>query len=206
MAHYFYLAPEILLPFSPLPSKEFELIRRKARDLWQDESRWSAASVTTYSGSYHKKQLDEATCMRLAQRVGQPQFQYKQTPLPANFAYSTLPYQAGSQEATHGKVVLNQWVTALWGNYMTLHTEAHQIWGSEALFPTPLDYKMLREFPGVKPKKPGYNLLLSYKTRGKNLLKQLRRQWDYESKFGSSEDSETDRYSDYGRKSVRILN
>lgn len=78
MAHYFYLAPEILLPFSPLTSKEFELIRCKARDLWQDESRWSAASVTTYSGSYHEKQLEEATCKRLAQRVGQLQFEHKQ--------------------------------------------------------------------------------------------------------------------------------
>ncbi|KAL6086064.1 hypothetical protein STEG23_038339 [Scotinomys teguina] len=78
MSHFFYLVPEVLLPFSPLPSKEFELIRRKARDLWRDEARWTASSVTTYSGSYRQKQLDEATCNRRAQRPGQQQFVYKQ--------------------------------------------------------------------------------------------------------------------------------
>lgn len=77
MSHFFYLAPEILLPFSPLTSKEFELIRRKARELWQDETQWSASSVTTYAGSYRGKQLDETACHRLVQRGGQPQFQYK---------------------------------------------------------------------------------------------------------------------------------
>lgn len=77
MTHFLYLTPEILLPFSPLTSTEFELIRRKAQQLWQDETRWSASSMTTYSGSYREKQLDEATCNRLAQRVGQPQFEYK---------------------------------------------------------------------------------------------------------------------------------
>lgn len=77
MTHFLYLTPEIPLPFNPLTSTEFELIRRKAQQLWQDETRWSAASMTTYLGSYREKQLDEATCNRLAQRVGQPQFEYK---------------------------------------------------------------------------------------------------------------------------------
>lgn len=78
MSHFFYLAPEILLPFSPLTSKEFEVIRRKARELWEDESQWSASSVTTYSGSYRQKQLDEAPSIRLAQRAGQRPYEYKQ--------------------------------------------------------------------------------------------------------------------------------
>ncbi|XP_011246794.1 uncharacterized protein C4orf51 homolog isoform X1 [Mus musculus] len=103
MTHFLYLTPEILLPFSPLTSTEFELIRRKAQQLWQDETRWSASSMTTYSGSYREKQLDEATCNRLAQRVGQPQFEYKPTPLPGSSAYNTLPGHAGSQEAADGK-------------------------------------------------------------------------------------------------------
>ncbi|XP_027260726.1 uncharacterized protein C4orf51 homolog [Cricetulus griseus] len=103
MSHFFYLAPEILLPFSPLTSKEFEMIRRKARELWQEETQWSASSVTTYSGSYRQKQLDEATCNRLAQRAGQQQFEYKQTPLLGSSASITLPGQAGSQEAADGK-------------------------------------------------------------------------------------------------------
>ncbi|XP_005345444.1 uncharacterized protein C4orf51 homolog [Microtus ochrogaster] len=98
MSHYFYLAPEVLVPFSPLTSKEFELIRRKARELWQDETRWSASSVTTYAGSYRGKQPDEAACHRLAQRAGQQQFEYKPTPLPSCSAYGALPDQAGSQE------------------------------------------------------------------------------------------------------------
>ncbi|OBS67910.1 hypothetical protein A6R68_03550 [Neotoma lepida] len=53
----------------------------------------------------------------------------------------------------------------------------------------------LKVVAGVKPKKPGFELLMNYRTRGKNLLKQFGQQWDYESKFGSSEDSEADRYS-----------
>ncbi|MEJ1286157.1 hypothetical protein NN561_017161 [Cricetulus griseus] len=73
---------KVVDPFSkkdcPLTSKEFEMIRRKARELWQEETQWSASSVTTYSGSYRQKQLDEATCNRLAQRAGQQQFEYKQ--------------------------------------------------------------------------------------------------------------------------------
>ncbi|CAO2611277.1 Uncharacterized protein C4orf51 homolog [Lemmus lemmus] len=78
--------------------------------------------------------------------------------------------------------------------------QAHQIWGFEA--PRLTDYRDLC----VKPPKPGSELLRNYRTRGKNLLKQLR-QWDNESKFGSSEDSEMDRYSsDYSGGSPLLLN
>nr|XP_048306217.1 uncharacterized protein C4orf51 homolog isoform X2 [Myodes glareolus] len=144
MSHFFYLAPEILLPFSPLTSKEFELIRRKARELWQDETQWSASSVTTYAGSYRGKQLDEAACRRLVRRGGQPQFQCKPTPLPSCSAYGALPGQAGSQEAADGKGG-HPGVPRLSQNSMphVKHKVAHQIWGSEAPCPTPLDYRTL---------------------------------------------------------------
>ncbi|XP_050017537.1 uncharacterized protein C4orf51 homolog [Alexandromys fortis] len=205
MSHYFYLAPEVLVPFSPLTSKEFELIRRKARELWQDETRWSDSSVTTYAGSYRGKQPDEAACHRLAQRAGQQQFEYKPTPLPSRSAYGALPGQAGSQEPADCKGGLPG-VPRLSQN-TTLHVKhkvAHQIWGSEAPCLSPPDYRTLC----MKPPKPAFELLMNYRTRGKNLLKQLQRQqWDYESKIGSSEDSEMDRYSsDYSAGSSLIHN
>nr|XP_021491308.1 uncharacterized protein C4orf51 homolog [Meriones unguiculatus] len=103
MSHYYYLAPEVLLPFSPLTSEEFDLIRRKAREQWQDETKWSAASVTTYSGSYREKQLDEATCKQLAQRLGQKQLECKQILLPNSFGDSTLSSQAAPLKAADGK-------------------------------------------------------------------------------------------------------
>ncbi|KAM4834298.1 uncharacterized protein C4orf51 homolog isoform 1-T1 [Thomomys bottae] len=71
MSHFFYLSPEILVPFSPLTSQEFELIRSKARASWQDESRWSRSCVTTYSGSYREKQLDESKWSRCSPNVSQ---------------------------------------------------------------------------------------------------------------------------------------
>ncbi|XP_057609317.1 uncharacterized protein C4orf51 homolog [Chionomys nivalis] len=207
MSHYFYLAPEVLLPFSPLTSKEFELIRRKARELWQDETRWSASSVTTYAGSYRGKQPDEAACHRLAQRAGQQQFEYKPTPLPSRSAYGALPGQAGSQEPADCKGGLPGVPRP--SQNTTLHVKhkvAHQIWGSEAPCLSLPDYRTLCKC--MKPPKPGFELLMNYRTRGKNLLKQLQRQqWDYESEIGSSEDSQMDRYSsDYSAGSSLILN
>ncbi|XP_052585507.1 uncharacterized protein C4orf51 homolog [Peromyscus californicus insignis] len=192
MSHFFYLAPEILLPFSPLTSEEFELIRHKARELWQEETRWTASSVTTYSGSYGQKQLDEATCNRLAQRPGQQQFEYKRTPLLGSSAYSNLPGQAGSQKAADGKGGLSDVARPSEHTPLNVkHRVAHQIWGYEAPYLSFPDYRILR----AKPKKPGFDLLMNYRTRGEKLLKHLGRQWDYESKFGSSEDSEGDRNS-----------
>uniref|UniRef100_A0A8C2M846 RIKEN cDNA 1700011L22 gene n=2 Tax=Cricetulus griseus TaxID=10029 RepID=A0A8C2M846_CRIGR len=201
MSHFFYLAPEILLPFSPLTSKEFEMIRRKARELWQEETQWSASSVTTYSGSYRQKQLDEATCNRLAQRAGQQQFEYKQTPLLGSSASITLPGQAGSQEAADGKGGLPDIARHSPGTQLNVkHKVAHQIWGSESPCPTLPCHRTFRKC--VKPPKPGLELLMNYRSRGKKLLKQLQGQWDYESKPISSEDSEADQYPEYRKVSV----
>uniref|UniRef100_A0A8C6RTP0 RIKEN cDNA 1700011L22 gene n=1 Tax=Nannospalax galili TaxID=1026970 RepID=A0A8C6RTP0_NANGA len=175
MSHFFYLTPEILLPF------KFESIRHRARALWQDETRWSDSSATTNSGSYKEKQLDESTSNRLARRAG-PQ----KMPLMKSSVYS--PYHAGSQEAADGK----GWYMVSSSKHSPFQfSPAHQIWGTEAQSPAPLNYKK----PCVRPKKPSFEILMGYKSRGKKLLKQFQRQWDYESKFGSSEDSEADRYS-----------
>ncbi|XP_073748419.1 uncharacterized protein C4orf51 homolog isoform X2 [Callorhinus ursinus] len=71
MSHFFYLTPQIVLPLSPLTSREFDLIRRKAGASWQKETRWSDSSVTTYTGSYWKKQLDKSTSSRFSFKAGQ---------------------------------------------------------------------------------------------------------------------------------------
>ncbi|EDL92315.1 LOC498933 [Rattus norvegicus] len=196
MSHFLYLAPEIQLPFSPLTSTEFELIRRKARELWQNEARWSTSSVTTYSGSYREKQLDEASCHRLAQRFGQPHFEYKPAPLPGGSAYNALPGQAGSQEAADGKGRLPDITSPSQDSTLNIkHKVAHQSWSSGTSRPTCLAYRPRHLSPSSKPKRPGFELLMSYRNRGRKLLRQLQRQWDYENKLGSSDDSDTDRFS-----------
>ncbi|XP_059780322.1 uncharacterized protein C4orf51 homolog [Balaenoptera ricei] len=96
MSHFFYLTPQILLPFSPLTSQEFDLIRLKAGASWQNETRWSDSSVTTYAGSYRKKQLDDSTCGQL--QAGQHWPECNQMSLPNCFAR-----RAGLQETTDVK-------------------------------------------------------------------------------------------------------
>ncbi|XP_059954143.1 uncharacterized protein C4orf51 homolog [Mesoplodon densirostris] len=96
MSHFFCLTPQILLPFSPLTSQEFDLIRLKAGASWQNETRWSDSSVTTYAGSYRKKQLDDSTCGRL--QAGQHWSEGNQMSLPNCFAR-----RAGLQETTDVK-------------------------------------------------------------------------------------------------------
>ncbi|XP_053756679.1 uncharacterized protein C4orf51 homolog [Panthera pardus] len=81
MSHFFYLTPQIILPFSPLTSQEFDLIRRMAGISWQNEARWSHSSVTTYAGSYRKKQLDESTRSRFSLKAGQHWPECNQAPL-----------------------------------------------------------------------------------------------------------------------------
>ncbi|KAB0405518.1 hypothetical protein E2I00_002671 [Balaenoptera physalus] len=100
MSHFFYLTPQILLPFSPLTSQEFDLIRLKAGASWQNETRWSDSSVTTYAGSYRKKQLDDSTCRRL--KAGQHWPECNQMSLPNCFAR-----RAGLQETTDVKTKCN---------------------------------------------------------------------------------------------------
>ncbi|XP_061047020.1 uncharacterized protein C4orf51 homolog [Eubalaena glacialis] len=100
MSHFFYLTPQILLPFSSLTSQEFDLIRLKAGASWQNETRWSDSSVTTYAGSYWKKQLDDSTCGRL--QAGQHWPECNQMSLTNCFAR-----RAGLQETTDVKAKCN---------------------------------------------------------------------------------------------------
>ncbi|ELW70055.1 hypothetical protein TREES_T100000574 [Tupaia chinensis] len=97
MSHILYLTPQILLPFSPLTSQEFDLIRRKAGVSWQNETRWSNSSPTTYTGSYRKKQLDDSPRSRFSLRAGQHE---PEMALPNSSARRPLLCWAGSQETT----------------------------------------------------------------------------------------------------------
>ncbi|XP_049708779.1 uncharacterized protein C4orf51 homolog [Elephas maximus indicus] len=104
MSHYFYLTPQVVLPFSPLTSEEFDLIRHKAGASWQDETQWTKSSLTTYTGSYRKKKLDESTWSRLF-KAGPQEPECKQMSLPNSSAYNPPLYRAGTQETTDVKDV-----------------------------------------------------------------------------------------------------
>ncbi|XP_019651968.1 uncharacterized protein C4orf51 homolog [Ailuropoda melanoleuca] len=105
MSH-FYLTPQIALPFSPLTSQEFDLIRRKAGASWQKETRWSDSSVTTYTGSYRKKQLDESTSSRFSFKAGQHQPECNQISSPSS-AFSPTVCRPGLRETTDAKALTN---------------------------------------------------------------------------------------------------
>ncbi|XP_004411827.1 PREDICTED: uncharacterized protein C4orf51 homolog [Odobenus rosmarus divergens] len=107
MSHFFYLTPQIVLPFSPLTSPEFDLIRRKAGASWQKETRWLDSSVTTYTGSYRKKQLDKSTSSRFSFKAGQHRPECNQISSP-NSAFSPTVCRAGSRETTDAKSVLQE--------------------------------------------------------------------------------------------------
>ncbi|XP_036621580.1 uncharacterized protein C4orf51 homolog [Trichosurus vulpecula] len=59
MADFFFLAPEIVLPFSPLSSEQFNKIRFAAEKSWKNETQWSDRCPTTYGAYYRRKKLDE---------------------------------------------------------------------------------------------------------------------------------------------------
>nr|XP_037848604.1 uncharacterized protein C4orf51 homolog [Chlorocebus sabaeus] len=193
MSHFFYLTPQILLPFSPLTSQEFDLIRRKAGASWQDETRWSDSSMTTYIGSYRKKQLDKSACSRFSFRAGQHQPECKQMSLPNSSACRLLCW-AGTQETTDVKGLFPEITRPFKKSFDVKHGVAHQIWDFGDCFPTPPNYGKYC----VRPKKLAQEALINYSRRGKGVLKHLHGRCDSESKVGSSEDSEADRYSDYG--------
>ncbi|XP_062963555.1 LOW QUALITY PROTEIN: uncharacterized protein C4orf51 homolog [Cynocephalus volans] len=194
MSH-FYLTPQILRPFSPLTSQESDLIRHKAGASWRKETQWSDSSVRTYSGCYRKKQLDESTCSWFSFRAGQHEPGYKQMSLPNSSAFNSLLYQAGSPETTDVKGKLFPDITRpLEKSLDVKHGVAHQIWCFDDFSRAPPNYKK----SCVRPKKQALETLINYSRRGKNFLMGLQGQCDSESKVGSSQDSEADRYSDYG--------
>ncbi|KAL2780940.1 uncharacterized protein WCI35_009384, partial [Daubentonia madagascariensis] len=195
MSHFFYLTPQILLPFSPLTSQEFDLIRRKAGASWQNETQWSDSSVTTYAGSYRKKQLDKFTCSHFSFRAGQHEPECKQRSLPNSSAWNLPLCQAGTQKTTDVKGLFPDITRPSKMSFDVKHEVAHQIWGFGDFSRVPPNYNK----SCVRPKKPALGTLMNYSQQGKDIPKWLQRQCDSDSKVGSSEDSETDRYSDYGR-------
>ncbi|KAI4536041.1 hypothetical protein MG293_013433 [Ovis ammon polii] len=168
MSHFFYLTPQIPLPFSPLTSQEFDVIRQKAAASWQDEARWSDLSVTTYTGSYRKKQLDESTGGRL--RAGQPwperhkAFQIAKTILKAEMSLGYFPIgdlvwmalpncfagRAELQETTDAKGLLPHITSSFKNSSIVKHGVAHQILSG--------DFPPARPPPGYE--RPSNSLLL----------------------------------------------
>nr|XP_044986786.1 uncharacterized protein C4orf51 homolog [Jaculus jaculus] len=73
------------------------------------------------------------------------------------------------------------------------HKVAHQIWGFSNLPSVSPIYGKLY----MRPKQPDFDILMNYKSSRTNFLKQLQRHRESESKLGSWEDSEVDRYPDY---------
>ncbi|XP_047712697.1 uncharacterized protein C4orf51 homolog [Prionailurus viverrinus] len=192
MSHFFYLTPQIVLPFSPLTSQEFDLIRRKAGISWQNEARWSHSSVTTYAGSYRKKQLDESTCSRFSLKAGQHWPECNQVSSPNGSAFSPTLCTAGSPESTDAKGLLPHMTSSFKNSHDVKHSVAHQIPCGD-FSPAPPNY----EKSGMRIKKPASKNLMSYKRLKKDFLKHLQEPCNSASKVGSSEDSESDQYSVY---------
>ncbi|XP_036709365.1 uncharacterized protein C4orf51 homolog [Balaenoptera musculus] len=185
MSHFLYLTPQILLPFSPLTSQEFDLIRMKAGASWQNETRWSDSSVTTYAGSYWKKQLDDSTCGRL--QAGQHWPECNQMSLPNCFAR-----RAGLQETTDVKGLFLHITSSFKNSFDVKHGVAHQILSGD--FPlAPPSY----ERTYVRIKKPASDNLMKYSRLRREFPKHLRGPCNSTSKTSSSEDSEADQYSVY---------
>ncbi|EPQ06888.1 hypothetical protein D623_10016915 [Myotis brandtii] len=103
MSHFLYLTPQILLPFSPLTSQEFDLIRRKAGASWQNETRWSDSSLTTYAGSFRRKELDKSTSSQFCLEAGKQRPESRQMSLPRASAHGPTLCRAGPQDTAGGK-------------------------------------------------------------------------------------------------------
>uniref|UniRef100_A0A667HH88 Chromosome 4 open reading frame 51 n=1 Tax=Lynx canadensis TaxID=61383 RepID=A0A667HH88_LYNCA len=192
MSHFFYLTPQIILPFSPLTSQQFDLIRRKAGISWQNEARWSHSSVTTFAGSYRKKQLDESTCSRFSLKAGQHWPECNQVSSPNGSAFSPTLCTAGSPESTDAKGLLPHMTSSFKNSHDVKHSVAHQILCG-GFSPAPPNY----EKSGMRIKKPASKNLMSYNRLKKDFLKHLQEPCNSASKVGSSEDSENDQYSVY---------
>ncbi|KAM6148031.1 uncharacterized protein C4orf51 homolog [Erethizon dorsatum] len=237
MSQFLFLTPQILLPFSPLTSQEFDLFRHKARASWQNETRWSDSSMTTYSGSYQEKQLDESTRGQITFRTaGQHKPGCKRTLLLNSSTHSPLLSGASTQETKDVKDIVNnaavnergseeevgllhgilhgwrsqhpgqgstptrcpiiadQWATLV---PSTVYKERLSLWdhGSREargqISPTPIATLTLLLHPALGIRHP--------------LLPRFQGQRDSVSKVGSSEDSEADQFSDYGRGGLLSL-
>nr|XP_035933691.1 uncharacterized protein C4orf51 homolog isoform X1 [Halichoerus grypus]XP_035933692.1 uncharacterized protein C4orf51 homolog isoform X1 [Halichoerus grypus] len=194
MSHFFYLTPQIVLPFSPLTSQEFDLIRRKAGASWQKETRWLDSSVTTYTGSYRKKQLDKldkSVSTRFSFKAGQHRPECNQISSP-NSAFNPTVCRAGSRETTDAKGLFPQISSSFKNSPDVKHSVTHQILFGD-FSPAPPNYGK----SCMRIKKPVSKNLMNYNQLKKDFLKHLQQQGNSASKAGSSDDSEGDQYSDY---------
>ncbi|KAM5307291.1 uncharacterized protein C4orf51 homolog [Glossophaga mutica] len=201
MSHFFYLTPEILLPFSPLTSQEFELIRRKAGESWQNETRWSASSPTTYIGSYRRKKLEEPTGGRFSSEAGQ------QWPGSSRAVSASTRLMQPNRERKrlrpitvssplfplHLHAGLFPHLTSSWDKLLGVrHRVAHQVlWGDFP--PTPPNHGKSH----VRTKKLVSESPMKHGPRRTVILRRPPEPSNSASKAGSSEDSDADQYYVY---------
>ncbi|XP_019586304.2 uncharacterized protein C4orf51 homolog [Rhinolophus sinicus] len=149
---------------SPLTSQEFDLIRRKAGASWQNETRWSDSCVTTYAGSYRKKQLDESICSRF--NAGQRWPACRQMSSPNCTAGSPTLCRAGPQDAAAVKGLLPHITRSFRKSLDLKHKVAHQILFHD-FSPAPPNY----EKTDAKIKKPAFENLMNYSRRRTDFLR-----------------------------------
>nr|KAF6400507.1 hypothetical protein HJG63_001880 [Rousettus aegyptiacus] len=190
MSRFFYLTPEILLPFRPLTSEEFDQIRHKAGASWQKEARWSDSSVTTYAGSYRKKQLDESTCSRF--KAGEFWPECHQLSWPDSSACGPALRRTGPQDAPDDKGLFPHITSSFKRSLDVKHRVAHQILSGDFI-PAPPNY----EKSYVRIEKPAFERLMSRNRRRTDYLRRLPEHYNSASKVGSSEDSDADQYYVY---------
>ncbi|XP_058579298.1 LOW QUALITY PROTEIN: uncharacterized protein C4orf51 homolog [Neofelis nebulosa] len=200
MSHFFYLTPQIILPFDPLTSQEFDLIRRKAGISWQNEARWSHSSVTTYAGSYWKKQLDESTRSRFSLKAGQHWPECNQVSSPHGSAFSPRLCRAGSPESTDAKGMrIKKPASKNLMSYNRLKKDflKHVNGGVRKCRNNPHSCSRMRSWQLHSQFRAESNLSGRARANNQAIFLQLQEPCNSASKVGSSEDSESDQYSVY---------
>ncbi|XP_036280294.1 uncharacterized protein C4orf51 homolog [Pipistrellus kuhlii] len=127
MSHFLYLTPQVLLPFSPLTSQEFDLIRRKAGASWQKETKWSDSSLTTYKGSYRRKELDKSASGQFCSEAGKQKPECRQISLPRASACGPKLSRDGPHNTAGGKGLFPQITSSFQKPLDVKHRVAHQI-------------------------------------------------------------------------------
>ncbi|XP_058522659.1 uncharacterized protein C4orf51 homolog isoform X2 [Ochotona princeps] len=166
MSHFFYLTPQILLPFSPLTPQEFDTIRHRAGASWQNETRWSDASVTTYTGSYREKHLDKSTSSRFSFRVLQNGPKFKHVSSPSSSASSSTPCLPGTQETIDAQGLFPDITRPFKKSLDVRHGVAHQIWCFDDISPAPQGYRQIY----MRHTRPAHVILLNYRRQGEGFL------------------------------------
>ncbi|XP_076996013.1 uncharacterized protein C4orf51 homolog isoform X2 [Tamandua tetradactyla] len=160
MSHYFYLAPRVPLPFSPLTSQEFDLIRHRAAASWQNETRWSDSSVTTYTGSYRQKQWD-GPC-----KEGPSAPECQQESRPNSSAYHPTFLRAHTRGTTDVKGLFPHINSSFGGSHDVRHGVVHQILFGEFSHAPPNHEKSY-----MRTKKPSSRNPMKYNLKRNDFLR-----------------------------------